>query len=455
MTTAGCQEESSVFRGYRVEVEVRDIQDDSPTAGIELILMNPDRNLPLSEPVLADHQGAANFDGLPAGRYAVLAYPRNGHGIEHQPEPFSLPGSGSASAVLDQAGPAGLQTAPSTAYQVIIKTFRSTVYDEGLPRISGEVVDAVTGEPLARTFIGLPAHVTAYQGALGVDDDVTGLAGQFTVSRIPFSINPETDNIFQVLPLIVTCEGYVPLAWFHHPAHGDENLDITGVRIELQPGVTVGTGRLSGRVTMLGEPAANVQVGLAPMRSYAKDRAGGGVIMVPSHSGQGDPAEGQPVLLPTGIGQPSQVVATDARGYFSFKEVPAGWYVVHPGFLPDDPFVLVVPGRTRLYQVAPSTVSVTDTFTVLTAIFPVSPLPGQAVTNTVTTLQWTAVEAADRYLVYVDGDYLGWVAGTEMQLDPEAAIGPGRHSWSVVAVDGSEQYMGLTEQQYRFTVLDR
>lgn len=168
-----------------------------------------------------------------------------------------------------------------------------------------------------------------------------------------------------------------------------------------------------------------------------------------------DPDDIHPVEPLSGVGQPGLVVTTDAHGNFSFSEVPVGGYLVHPGYRSDDAFVLYQRGGSRLFFVTADAVTRTDNFTVVHAIFPLSPLPGQALTDSVRVLSWSGVEAAARYRIYVDRRNVGMVTEPEIQLRPGQYIGPGRHSWSVLADDAAGENVGRMEQEYRFTVLDR
>ncbi len=456
LSGSGCSEDSPSPPDDigRVEVELLDMEDFTPQEGVKLVLMDAERNRAVRDPVRSDAAGRAHFHDLPDGRYALLAYPGGGIGIFHQPGSFRIPVAKNFAEARAGAGQsddglvAPFRTPPVPAAEVTILTFTSAHYEDVLPRIAGTIVAADTGEPLARAFISLPSHVSGYAGLLWVSDDVTGVDGQFLVADIPFAYDDMTQNIFQIQPLVVSREGYVPLTWFHQPSHGDINVDISGVRIELQPLHSAATGALTGQVTYLGEPVPDLLVGIAatpgPYDPGRKKAPG---------TGKGLSSPPPDVLEPTsGVGLVGQVAVTDSLGRYVFSDLPVGWYLLHPGYLADDDYVFFSQEADRRYEIAADSTSSAQTLSVRKAVSALEPWPGQIATMPVGSFRWSAVAEADSYRVYLDRGHLGTFAGTEYHLPEGDEILAGEHIWFVAAMRQDSTYVGVMERATPFAV---
>ena len=454
LSVSGCDDDypppSDLFN--RVVVIANDFDCGAPQAGVKLILMDAENNRPVTDPVVTGADGRVSFENLPESRYVVLAYPGGGIGIYHQPESFWLDEKvgASAYAVLgshdaDLFAPA--RTPPLHVVTVFILTFRHSHYEDALPRIAGQVVDAVSGESLNRVFVSLPSHVTAYAGLLAISDDVTGPDGQFLVAGIPFAADPISGNIFQVQPLIISREGYTPLAWFHQLPNGEDNLDISGVRIALQT-LSGDGGSLTGFVSYLGEPVVGQRVGLAALgvppvagKSFGSPSGGDSDSTVPD--------ELQPL---SGVGLVGQVAVTDSTGAFRFAGLSPGYYYLHPSFLVGDDYVFLSQPADRPYEVITGETTTADTLRVLQSIRPYEPEPGSIVNTPVRLFHWSAVAEADSYRVYLDRGVLGTFTGTQAQLPEGEEITADDHVWNVVAFTRDGVYVGTKERYSRFTV---
>jgi len=433
----------------RILVQVHDRDDGSPQGDVKLVLMDLAANRPVHGPVTTGATGTVLFPDLPRGRYAVLAFPGGGRGVYHLPGSVRVPR-------LIESPPIGAKlppgvTAPwapppagSEPVLVPILTYRSHEFADDLPRIRGQIVDAQTGQPLPVAFVSTPSHIVAYSGSYTVRDDVTGADGRFHVADIPFAEDPFSGNLIQIVPLTVNREGFLGVNWFYDPPHGDNNLDITGVVIALQPAVA-SSGVLTGRVTFLDEPVADLLVGLAhagePTPPPGKAAGGGQPDQASWPPGAG--AQG-------GVGIPGLTARTDSLGGYRFTGLPENWYIVHPGFPADDAYWLIGQPADRPRQVIDGQTTVAEDLAILKAIFPVTPAAGAILALPPAVLRWTAVAEADSYAVSLNRTILGVVAGTEIEVPVETVIEPGSNAWGVTAILQDGVPVGGMERSARF-----
>lgn len=398
-----------------LRVEAVDADSGAPEANVKLVLMDAAANRPLGVPAVTGADGAAVLALPAAGRLQVLAFPGGGRGV-FAPAPPVAPADSVARRRWGRASPETLRTR--------ILTWRAPAFADRLPRISGRVVDASSGEPLAGAFLGLAdrARLGAYAGETSVREDVTDAAGRFHVASIPFALDDQTGGIVQVLPLLVTRAGYAPAAWRHDPPAGDDNLDITGVEIALAPAGAGGT--LRGRVVFADRPVPDVAVGLAfgaPLPPGAKS------ALVPEQSAR-----------------------TDRHGRFVIAGLAPGVYAVHPGYGAGDGWVATGVGLNAVVTVGGETDAGDQP--VCREIAPLRPRPGETLADTLPRLLWAAVAEADSYGVFLDGLYGGAVAVPAWTPPPEAALRPGAHDLEVVAFTRDLRLMGWTEGRVRFLV---
>lgn len=419
-------------RALRVAVVDRD--DGTPQIGVKLVIVEATTNRVAAGPALTGAGGRWQTAVAPGARYQVLAYPAGGRGVFALPEAFE---------------PA-LSREDTVALRIV--TYFHAAYADRLPRISGRVVSAATGRPLSGAFIGTPGfpYLDDHAGLYTVREDVTDDEGRFHVADIPFALDPETQRIRQVEPLLVSRSGYLPRSWVHEPATGDDNLDIAGVVIRLVPGD--GDLEISGRVRFREAAVKDLAVGLAfyadvaPAASRPGD--GGGVSSAVRDGGQGVPA-----VPAQGAMMPGFVAVTDPTGVFRVSGVPAGFYMVHPGFPRDDGYVfLPVSGSAGLVEVRPGGENDAGDVPVLRAISPRRPLPGEALPDTLPELAWAAVAEADSYVVVIDGHREGTTATATWQVPDDAPLAVGAHFLLVFGITTEGAYVAGMEYGVRFLV---
>jgi hypothetical protein len=407
-------------------VVVADREDGTPQAGVKLVLMDAAANRPVRGPAVTDSTGWHLFRGVPAGRYAVLAFPDGDRAVHSTPGPFDLPRPGKDAA----AAPAGL-LAPLADHDPHISVHVFTHHRPDLadprPSVAGRIVDAATGGTLAAAFVSVAADIGAYLDLYAAADDVSDAEGAFAAGQVGFEIEPASGWWVQTEPLIVTREGYAPRTWRAEPLPPDHPLVLTGVEIALTALAEEDTGVLTGSVLLDGVPAAGVPVGLACV---------GGE--------EGAPGKGN-------VGVPDRVATSDDAGVFAFAGLPAGRYAVRPGFLPGDGFVgnLQPAGGAA---VEPPAATALDPIAVRREILPLQPFHGGLVAAPLAALRWSAVAGADSYEVRLDRGILGTTADTEMPIPAGHHLAPGDHTWYVEAFTTGGAVVGLADRPFLFTL---
>ncbi|MFO7654275.1 MAG: carboxypeptidase-like regulatory domain-containing protein [Candidatus Krumholzibacteriia bacterium] len=436
---------------------VRAVERDTgaPVAGVKVVALDARHRL-AAPPAATGADGTVllRLDETAAAPVRLAVFPGDSLVVHQLPPALVWPGGGAAP--VRRPGPGGITrvaapavaAAPPAAMASAAATSAATplaarspaarppnavevvlarrVQVGGLPRIRGHVVDATSGAPLAGAFVSLSPYPGALLGRAGVSDDVTLADGAFRVSDIPFLLDPGSDRVRQVLPLLVTREGYRARNWTHEPGAAAE-IDVTGAVIALEPDEG-GPGVLIGRVVFLDNPVPGLAVGL------------GSIGEMP----EADPRD------KTAVGWPGRLAVTGSDGSFRFSDLPAGGYVVYPGFRPQDGWVFPGQPAARVYAVTGDEPTVTDELRVLREVRPLAPLGRVPAAER---FVWTAVAVADSYVVFLDGDEIGRTAALELQA-PEAASAPGWHAWDVVAFTAAAGTIGVTETPGRFRVLE-
>jgi hypothetical protein len=385
-----------------LRVTVRHRDTGLPGAGVKLVAMDPDNRL-AAPPARADSAGQADLGiTAAAGPLYVVAFTGDSLFVHQLPPPLAWPD-------------------PAPTAEVLVASRTQTGW---LPRIAGTVVAADTQAPLEGAFISLSPYLYGYLGRVTVSDDVTLADGAFRVSDIPFAADPVSGNLRQISPLLVTCEGYLPVAYLHPMAHGDNNLDIIGAMIALERiDADGGSGTLSGVVHFGPAPVAGLPIGL------------GGI----------GPLGGK-----AGVGLPGQVALTDQDGRYTFTDLPAGGYLLQAGHLPDDGWLMPSQPASRLYSVAAGSSVTADTLQVIRAINPLEPVGPVAVVPD--RFGWEAVAEADSYTVYLGGAVLARTAVAEATGLDLTDLPAGWHSWTVTAKTAAGEVVGSTETFARFRV---
>ena len=394
----------------RVEAE----GSGQPVPGIKVLLMDAVTNLPLAGPVASDASGLCRLAAPGGGRPRLVVFGGPAWGVHVQPDWYGiLRTTGGAAAGGDRVA---APEAPAVENRLVM---RPRGRAGGPPFFAGKVVDEMTGLPLDRAFITLSPWPTGYGAGPGASDDVTGPDGAFKVYDIPIAIDRDTGIGFQVLPLLVSRDGYRTRRWLYEPPGGLDYTEIQGVVIALTPRGEADTGRLTGRVERGGEPVADLLVGLG---------------LAPGDKGA--------------VGVAGQMARTDAVGRFRFDQLPAGAYVTYPGFLIGD--------EAWFGGGPPATGVVADSTTdlgVLTVLHEITPAGGNrdrlAAADTMVNFAWTAVPGAVRYGWFLDGEFRAESVNAEVTvaLPP---LGAGLHRWQVTALDDGGAVVGVMQNDAWF-----
>ncbi len=409
---AGCDDDPVGVQGDADYVEVQLAPAGTPQAGVKVVVMDPTNNTVVAGPVVSDLNGICRFPDLPGGTFSLVAFGGADLGV------ISLPSGW----VYRPAGGNG-DTAPVNGPPVILVSSR--VPAGGLPRISGQVVDADTGQPLPGAFLSTSIYPSGYLGQTTPGDDVTGADGRFTIHDIFFAPDPQTGNLVQVQPVFVTCAGFLPVSWTHHMANGDDNLDISGVTIALQAAGATGSGQLSGRLLLDGRPAPGVHVAL------------GGLADVPGQKGA--------------VGAPGFVATSDTAGVFLFQGLPPGQYRLLPGYLRRDGVVYLDSGLDLPRVVmADQTTQSGDHVLVheVTVSFPEE--GGVLEESGWPLLDWGDVPGAESYDVFLDRGFLGNTTESHVAVPEQFNPSEGWHVWQVQAYDQQEQVVGIMDRSGLF-----
>jgi hypothetical protein len=410
---AGCSDEDEIIIVVTPDqVRVLDEADGQPVAGIKVVMMDPHANVPVAGPVMSRGDGYCPFDIEPSGAYRFLVF----GGVDYRVH--SLP---------DYWYGFKEKTSPSPPVTLVeIKV--SKVAPDSLPRIAGRIVDASSGNPLGQVFISMSPYLTGYQGDTSASDDVTFNDGLFSVSQIPFAVNPDTGNLIQVNPLRFTRHGYRPVIWSYDPPNGSDNVDISGITISMTRLDSGDTGSISGRIMRDGLPAEGIAVGL-------------GVVDLP-------------VVEKAGSGLSGWAAVTDQDGRYTISELPAGTYLLHPGFpLADGAFFPNQSGNVPR-KVEPGQAVDAGDLTVLHEIEPQAPHHGQWLSIPPTYLDWNDVPGAKSYEVHFDRGILPPTETSWIDLPESLVISPGLHVWSVFAVNNNSELIGTTQIQSVFRLLE-
>jgi hypothetical protein len=299
---------------------------------------------------------------------------------------------------------------------------------DSLPRIAGRIVDASSGNPLGQVFVSMSPYLTGYQGNTAASDDVTFNDGLFSVSQIPFRVDLESGNLIQVNPLRFTRHGYRPVIWSYDSPNGSDNVDISGVKIPMTPIDSGDNGSISGRIMRDGLPAEGIAVGLGVVDLLVTEKAGSGM--------------------------PGWAAVTDQDGRYTIGELPAGTYVLQPGFpLADGAFFPNQSGNVPR-KVDPGQAIDAGDLMVLHEINPHSPSHGRELTIPPTFLDWTDVPGAKSYEVHFDRGILPPTKTSRIDLPESLVISPGLHDWSVFAVNENSELIGTTQIQSIFRLLE-
>jgi hypothetical protein len=428
---AGCSDdEEKVSTSQPDLAQVVDEEDGTPVAGIKVVAMDPRSNLPLADPVVSGTDGFCNFGQLPGENHHLLVFGGVDYRVHAVPDIWY--GTKDAQTLADRGSvfpspltPFGgnIKSTPATPAVALVRK----IFPDSLPRIAGRVVAAGTGAPLGRVFVSLSPYLSGYQGETAPSDDVTLADGEFSVSQIPFGVDSQSENIFQIEPLRFTRQGYRPLIWSYDPPNGSENVDIGGVTITLEPLAPEDTGSISGMILRDGLPVADIVVGLGIADLLGKEKSGPGM--------------------------PGWAGVTDQEGRYTIANLSTGTYILRPGFpLGDGVFFPNQPGNIPGYVESGHETLAPDLF-VLHEIEPLNPAHGHTVGTPPDSLFWTAVPGATYYEVRFDRGVLPLTHTNAIEMPESLPISPGLHYWSVLAANESDEILGATQIKAVFRLL--
>jgi hypothetical protein len=384
ITMSGCSDNQP--HDWFTQVVVLDAVTGLGVGEVEFVLVSMSGNHFLGAPVATDEDGSLSVRGLEEGRYAWVVLPGQGWAMARPPVEAAL-----------------FSTAtPTVPYLDSLKLL--AIGPGGAPRVSGTVVDAQTGDPIAGVAVGLPGWPEGWDGWLLPSTDITDEAGEFLVHDVPFVADPSGGETFMLWPLVFQAEGYDPVAVkFDPPSQYFE--EVQAGTIEMQASVPGTGGALTGLVLFGDEPVPGVEV-------------------VANWTGVTDK---------TWLGHPGLTTVTNNAGRFVFEDLVPGSWAVEPAYLPDDGWII----ESHLHgvnTVLAGETTETDVLSLLRSVRPVYPMPGTVRVDSLPVFQWHAVAEADSYDVYVGRWALGRTHLTEMSIPEEFPLTAGTWFWVVRGV---------------------
>lgn len=416
LAVAACDDEPTGNGGEPVRVYVQDAATGLPVAGVKIAIMDAHTNLPLAVPLASDADGLCDFSPLHGIVPTILAFGGESWRMfgEQDHLGWGEPVQGDAAGLVATRM---MPVAPPPLIRVVAITPPRGA------RIAGTIVDADSGRPLGAAFVSTSRYPTGYDGGTTVSDDVTLADGTFAVADIPF-LEDQAGRPRQVLPLAVSCAGYRPRLWTYAAAIGENIGRITGVEITLEPAGGEVTGSLRGRVLRGTDPVPYVTVGLG--NADLADKGGAGLV--------------------------GRTAACDFDGVFVFADLPAGRYVLHPGFRSGDAAWYPDQPANVPYTVAAQAETDAGDFQVLWELSVQEPGDGEVVTRAQRTFRWWSWSEAVAYDLTLDRGAPVRVTEPAWSLADGDTLAPGIHVWQVLAYDARDQLVGVLGSHAEFLV---
>lgn len=415
---AGCVDEPPPVGGG-VQVEVRAADTDARVAGIKVVVMDGASNRPIAPPLRTDGQTAVTFQGSWPAAPQVLVF----GGVDWRPfgEPFLFGGASKYGSAATDPGLLAPKTSPAPPPALV------RVVPAAMPRgstIAGTVVDAVSGDPLECAFVSTNIYPLGAAGGTGPGDDVTLVDGAFALAGILF-LELRPGEVQQVTPIVATRVGYRPRLWRYEPAPGEAIDAITGATIALEPLDPDSTGTLRGRVLRAGAAVQDLVVALGWAETYAK--AGPGAVGLTAR--------------------------TDAEGRFVFADLPAGRYVLVPGYGPGDQAWFYDQAANTPRTVAPGQDVDAGDYAVVWEIDAWTPADGAVLrADTPVSFAWSPVPGATSYTISLDGSDPVRTAEPAWRPEGDAVLPVGAHAWGVMAFGPGDEGLGAMGRWVEFQV---
>ena len=410
-----CGKDSTPSSQPPTVVQVRDAAGTVPVADVKIVIMDATANLPLAAPLRSDDDGVCDFGHLPGTGHMVMVF---GGGSWR---PFGV-----TETVVADVDP-GLMTPATASHSTLLLTRVTPIPRPGASHISGNMIDADTGAPLDQVFVAVTPYPIGYLGQTGPSDDVTLADGAFRVSEIIFAQEPITGRPVQVLPLFITRHGYLPRVWLYQARPGENIVEITGVQIALQRDRSAARGGLRGRLLRLGEPVADLVVGI-------------GIASLPSTKGA--------------AGLTGFTAVTNTAGVFVFEDLPADRYILHPAHLPGDHAFYPDQDANFPREVVAGEELDAGDFLLVWEMDPLLPRSGSQVSDLMREFIWEPVPGAATYEFFLDGPGAVVVAEPTYVLPGTQPLAGGNHWWSVIARDAQGAAVGTFGQEAEFFVVE-
>lgn len=352
-----------------VQGTVTDIDEGTPVAGAQAVLLDGRSYDVARGPVVVDDTGFYEFAGIMPGLYYVLVL-----------APTHI--------LFDRTAPA-VEVGPGETAEQDVRMMRPELWNGSGYRITGTVTDLDTGLPVAGAVVcGVfsAQYRYLYAGLTLPDVAVTDEAGAFELRGVGLTILADGDDGPVAFPFEVSKEGYDP---FISPAMNVEDAVDSTFRYDVALDRADHTGSIRGRLIHLDDrPGAGITLGL---NLDTMDWSGEGSV------GDIGPAKQVPYLGKTTV--------SDVFGRYEFSGLTAGLYTVDAAFLPDDGYTTSWSDEIEVNLAEGESHHMPD-IRLLEAIGPIEPAPGADLADMPGAYRWEPVPGADSYELWTTGGHI-------------------------------------------------
>lgn len=395
---------------------------EEPLAGVGVALVNGARYEFIGEAAVTNSDGRYELGPVNAGEYYVVPFGR-GHAMHSQSAPR-------VRVVANETVPHDLQ-------------MLKVPIGLDCESVTGTVRDGPTGLPLAGVFVTQISEPGGLLAAGGLfDADLTGADGRFALrAPLDLSIGGQGPQEQTLAPLHFTKPGYRPANSKWYVWDADE--ECPDFDFEIRMSRDGPTGSIRGRILMSGEPAADIPI-MIDWQNWPDETTSASSV----RSSRDRAADRKRAVPITG-----RAVRTEADGTYEFRDLPPGDYIIEPGYLPDDGYMIPVFLKNRHTLAANQRHTMSD-IEVLLAITPRAPADGALLSELPPALRWDPVPGAERYEVSLSTEYFdsGWTRSVETNeapfswaATPDSLVGPFEltYRWNVKAFAGSTMVAGF------------